>query len=386
MTALLGPTGAFIALFAVAILIAVVAERVRIPAAVALIAVGTPFHPTLPFAFGDALFVVFLPPLVFEAAWNLDAALLRRVGLRVALLAGPGTIATALIVAGILSACGLLPFSSALLFGAIVAATDPVAVVAAFRSVTAPAALRTLVEAESLANDGVALVLFGFALAIAQGVASSLGVDVLIGIGEVVGGTAIGIAAGYICAFALRATRTLEGEVTITIAFAYAAYLGASALHCSGIFATAAGAVVLRLALERRPKMLSNAESVDRVWGVAAFIANAIVFFATGLLIQPERMVHEPLLVIVAVLAVLVSRVPLVLCAVSAGRDRLTVFLAGMRGALPLALALSLPASLPFRAQIIDATFVIVFVTIVGQGLPLAPLLRRMYGSGEEPA
>ncbi|MBV8300040.1 MAG: cation:proton antiporter, partial [Candidatus Eremiobacteraeota bacterium] len=125
--------GAFVVLLAAAVLIAILAERVRVPAAVALVAAGTlvPLDP--PFAFGDALLFVFLPPLVFEAAWNLDLAALRSTAWRIALLAVPGTLITAAVVAGGLVLSGTLPLDSAVVLGAIVAATDPVAVVAAFR-------------------------------------------------------------------------------------------------------------------------------------------------------------------------------------------------------------------------------------------------------------
>ncbi len=372
--------GGFVALLGAAVLIAILAERLRVPAAVALVAIGAAFQIPPPFAFGDALLFVFLPPLIFEAAWNLDLDSLRRVAWRIVLLAVPGTLATAAIVAGGVMLAGALPFGPALLLGAIVAATDPVAVVAAFRRVNVPADLRTLVEGESLSNDGVALVLFSFAVAVAGGRATSVGGDVLFGVLEVVGGIAIGIAAGMVCAAVLRATSATEYEVTVTIVLAYGAYLLATAAHCSGIFATAAGAIALRAVVRRIPGALSNTDDVDRIWGAAAFMANAVVFLATGLLILPTRIVHEPGLVIAAILAVTLARAGLALVATRKRAGRITVFLAGMRGALPLALALSLPDALPFRPQIIDATFAVVLVTIVVQGAPLELVVARLYG------
>jgi CPA1 family monovalent cation:H+ antiporter len=372
--------GGFVTLLGAAVLIAILAERVRVPAAVALVAIGAFFQIPPPFAFGDALLFVFLPPLIFEAAWNLDLDSLRRVAWRIALLAVPGTLATAAIVAGGVVLAGALPVGPAIVLGAIVAATDPVAVVAAFRRVHVPADLRTLVEGESLSNDGVALILFAFAVALAGGQATSVGGDALTGVLEVLGGTAIGGVAGLLCAGVLRATESTEYEVTVTIVLAYLAYLSATALHCSGIFATAAGAIALRAVLRRLPGALKNADAVDHVWGAAAFTANAAVFLATGLLIVPSRVVHEPALVLAAVIAVTVARVALAFVATRVRADRITIFLAGMRGALPLALALSLPDTLPFRAQIIDATFAVVLVTIVVQGAPLEHVLARLYG------
>ncbi|HEV2740494.1 MAG TPA: sodium:proton antiporter [Candidatus Elarobacter sp.] len=372
--------GGFVALLGAAVLIAILAERVRVPAAVALVAIGAFFQIPPPFAFGDTLLFVFLPPLIFEAAWNLDLDSLRRVAWRIVLLAVPGTLATAAIVAGGVVLAGALPLAPAVLLGAIVAATDPVAVVAAFRRVHVPADLRTLVEGESLSNDGVALILFAFAVAFASGQATSIGGDALIGVLEVLGGIAIGVVAGALCAAVLRATDATEYEVTVTVVLAYVAYLSATALHCSGIFATATGAIALRTALRRMPSVLSNADDVDRVWAAAAFMANSVVFLATGLLILPSRIVHEPVLVVAAVVTVTLARVALALVATRKRAGRITVFLAGMRGALPLALALSLPDALPYRAQIIDATFAVVLVTIVVQGAPLELVLARLYG------
>lgn len=374
--------GAFIGLIGAAVIVAILAERVRIPAAVALIAVATFVHLPPPFAFGDTLLFVFLPPLIFEAAWNLDLDALRRTAWRIALLAVPGTLVTAAVVAGGAMLGGGLPFGPALLFGAIVAATDPVAVVAAFRRVRVPVDLRTLVEGESLSNDGVALVLFGFALAVASGQAYSVAGDVLGGVVETIGGMAIGAAAALICAAMLRVAASAEHEVTVTIVLAYLSYFAAAAAHTSGIFATMAGAIVLRAMLRHAPRTISYADDVDRVWNALAFIANAAVFTATGLIIDPARILHEPGLVAGAVAAVVAARILLALLAVRSKRDRTMMFLAGMRGALPLALALSLPAELAYRPQIIDATFAVVLVTVVVQGAPLELILGRLYREG----
>jgi len=323
---------------------------------------------------------VFLPPLIFEAAWNLDLDALRRAAWRIALLAIPGTLVTAAIVAAGAMIGGGLPFGAALLFGAIVAATDPVAVVAAFRRVRVPLDLRTQIEGESLFNDGVALVLFGFMLAVASGQPVSIGGDVLGGILETLYGTVIGVAAGVLCAGVLRVTDAAEYEVTVTIVLAYLSYLAATAAHASGIFATIAGAIALRAMLRRVPHTIVNTDDVDRVWNALAFVANAAVFTATGLVIDPARILHEPGLVAGAIVAVLVARLALAVLATRSRAGRVATFLAGMRGALPLALALSLPADLAVRPQIIDATFAVVLFTIVFQGAPLEVVLARLYG------
>jgi CPA1 family monovalent cation:H+ antiporter len=159
---------------------------------------------------------------------------------------------------------------------------------------------------------------------------------------------------------------------------AYIAYLAADAAHCSGIFATTAAAITLRTLLTRRER-LSNRDGVDTFWNSAAYIANAVVFVATGLFIDPRRIFHEPLLVVTAIAVMLGSRVVLAVLVGPDMRARVTVFMAGMRGALPLALALALPASFPDRAAIIDVVFAVVLVTFVLQGTVLQFIAGRLY-------
>ncbi|MDQ6908958.1 MAG: cation:proton antiporter [Chloroflexota bacterium] len=377
---------AFVALLAFAALVSIMAERVRIPAAVLLVAVGAAFgsiwHVKPPFAFGPALFFIFLPPLIFEAAWSIDLNALRPSAVRVGLLAVPGTVLSAGVVAVALVAAGALPFGAALLLGAIISATDPVAVIAVFRHAAVPSQVKALVEAESLSNDGVAVVLYAIALSVAQGV----GVDWLPTIGhgvvQIVGGVLLGAACSVPLWIVLRTTRSSEYEVTATIVLAYISYLLADHLRLSGIFATAAAAVALRAFLQRRQHM-DNRDIVDEFWRSGAYIANATVFLATGLLIDVPRALHEPVLVGVVVGAALLTRAAL---ALAAGRDvaaRITIFLAGMRGALPLALALALPENLANRAAIIDGVFAVVLITLVIQGASLEPVVTRLYGKAK---
>jgi CPA1 family monovalent cation:H+ antiporter len=375
---------AFAALIGAALAISIAAERVRIPAPVLLVAFGVCagvfWHIRPPFAFGPALLFVFLPPLIFEAAWSIDLRALAANWLRIVLLAFPGTLFVAFAIAGVVAGAGALSFASALVLGAIVSATDPVAVISVFRRVPVPASLRTIVEAESLANDGVAVVLYASALAVVMGGAISWGGAIGGGVIAILGGALIGAICVLPFWLALAATKASEYEVTATVALAYIAYLAADAMHCSGIFATAAAAIMLRTLLARRAR-LSNRDDVDAFWNTAAYIANAVVFVATGLSIEPVRVFHEPLLVITAVVVILGSRGVLVLLV---GRDvkaRLTIFLAGMRGALPLALALALPQTFSDRAAIIDVVFATVLITLVVQGVALQFLVGRLYGA-----
>lgn len=390
MTTVALGTAAFVGLLGFALLVALLAERARIPAAGALVAIGAvvsaikPFP--LPFAFGATLLFVFLPPLIFEAAWNLHWASLKRMAWPIAVLAVPGVILTTFLIALGIATSGTLPFAAAFLFGAIVSATDPVAVTAIFRKLRVPVELATLVEGESLLNDGVAIALYGVALAFALPAVpdpSILG-EAVHAFVAIAGGTVIGIVAAIVVGFAIRFAAQSAAELTATIVLAYVAYGIASALDLSGVFATAAAAVTLH---RRRALVLTAQapEDVSRFWEVVAFIANAIVFLATGLTIQLQRITHNPLLIVVAVGVVFGARGVLayaVLPLAGIRRDdrgwRTTAFVAGMRGALCLALALNLPSATPYRAQIIDATYAIVLLTLAVQSVTIETVLRRL--------
>lgn len=375
---------AFVALLASALTLSIAARRVRIPPAVLLVSVGAIFgsiwHVQPPFAFGPALLAVFLPPLIFEAAWNIDLKHMRRAAGTIALLALPGTLLGTFAIAGTLVLAGVFPFPVALLFGAMVSATDPVAVVAVFRNSGVPDRVKTIVEAESLANDGVAVVVYGIAITLVGGGAIAWWSESLHLVVSIGGGIAIGILCAIPSWLALRLIDVAEYEVAGTVALAYIAYMLADRLHMSGIFATTAAAVVLRALLTRRATM-DHRNDVDVFWNACAFIANAVVFLATGLLIDVPRAFHEPRLVLSAIVATIGVRIVLSLIASREMPARITFVLAGMRGALPLALALALPATLIYRAQIIDGVFAVVLVTLVLQGASLEPIVRRLYGS-----
>lgn len=178
--------------------------------------------------------------------------------------------------------------------------------------------------------------------------------------------------------------RTRTVELTATVVLAFTAYVIASSLDCSGVFATAAAGITLRLM--RGFVLTAQApEDVDRFWEVIAFTANAVVFLATGLLLQIPRLFHEPLLVLAAIVVVFASRailafgvLPLLGIGTSFAGWRETAFFADLRGALSLALALGLPPNFPARSEIIGATFAIVLVTLVVQGATIEAFLKRL--------
>jgi len=380
---------ALVGLFTIALVISIAAERLRIPAAAALVGVGamiqSTFHARIPFHFGPALLYVFLPPLIFEAAWNLHLDSLAKNAQRIACLALPGTIATAGIIGLILGMTHVVSWPIAFLFGSIVSATDPVAVVGIFRRVNIPIDVKTIIEGESLANDGVAVALFTVALALSvphafQPEMFSFGNLVVMPLFSLWGGSIIGATIALPVCLALRATRASEYEVAATVSLAYLSYLVASYFHLSGIFATAASAITLRGLLSSR-NFLSHRDDVDVFWNAGAAITNTVLFFATGLLIDPVALTHNPLIVIATVCGLIASRAIIAVCSLCEAKTRAVLFLAGMRGALPIALALSLPEAVPSRDLIFDGVAASVILTIVIQGAPLEPMLRWIYRS-----
>ncbi|MBD5654874.1 MAG: cation:proton antiporter, partial [Candidatus Eremiobacteraeota bacterium] len=314
---------------------------------------------------------------------DLDAAALRRAARAIAVLAVPGVAFTALAIAagGVL---GGLVVPAALVLGAVLCATDPVAVLALFRKLDVPVDLLTIVEGESIANDGVAVVLLQVVMSATGGAARTP-----VMLWPILGHAAYSSVAGIVVGIAFatlarpllrRGQRSLVGIVT-TLFVAYGAYAAASFLGASGIFASASAGVALpALSLERSEQL-----AVDRFWERTALIANGLVFLLLGLSLQLDRVFHEPLLLAATAGAVVLSRAVLAYIFVPFAGVRVTgrgwrhaIALAGVRGGLSLALVLGLPQEFPDRPAIIDAVFAVVFGTIVLQGWTLAPVLRRI--------
>jgi CPA1 family monovalent cation:H+ antiporter len=298
-------------------------------------------------------------------------------------MAVPGVVITVAAIGGGLALTGRLPLVPALLLGAIVAPTDPIAVIATFRRLKVPPELAVTVEGESLFNDGVAVVLYAaFAAALATGNA----IQPLALTGSVVavalGGAAIGIAVAGVAYAVVRLTVDRDLHVIGSLLIAYGAYIGAEALHVSGIFAALCGGIAYRW-FERRSNDDAIVEHVDTFWSIAAFFANTVVFMLVGARIEVGRIVAHPLIIVLTLALVIVSRVAVVygvlpFLGVPQRAWQHVVALAGIRGGISLALALSLPHGLAFRDDIIDAVYGVVAITILTQGLLLAPIMRRL--------
>ena len=388
-----------VGLLVVATIVALIARRLAFPYTVGLVVTGIGLALTSN-GMGvvlthEFIFDVILPPLLFEAAINLHWKELRRDALPILTLALIGTvISTGVVATGMVFVLSW-PVAPALLFGVLIAATDPVAVIAMFKDNGIAGRLRLLVESESLFNDGVAAVLFSLVLA---GMQTIDGRDIttteaarmlLLTVG---GGIFVGIAtAGAAVAIAGRTSDHLI-ESTLTTIAAYGSFLLAEHLHFSGVLATvAAGLLTGNLAVLREGEnsriSAKGREFVLALWEYIAFIANSLVFLLIGLTLAgtPFKQLGSIALVILIALVLLgraLTVYPLCLLFV---RSRWAIPLSaqhvlwwgGLRGALGLALSLSLPPSLPFRSEILIATFSVVAFSVILQGLTMPPLLRR---------
>ena len=377
-------------LFATAIAVAALARRLSVPESVLLVIVGLAgamVFPEIRFAITPTLVLsVFVPGLVFAAAYAIEWPLLRGVLAPVVGLAVPGVVASAAVVAVVLSAVGL-PATLAFVVGAITAATDPVAIVATMSRLRVPAGLRTLVEAESLLNDGTGLVLFALAVR-----AATVGIGVAEGVAlfvvTLVVSSVVGIAGAVIAARAIAITRERSIQLAVTLLLAYGSYQLAAAVGLSGILATVIAGIVLGTILRRDRSSAPIVEEVEDLWEVIAFTLTSLVFLLIGFAIDIPSLGRAPLAIALGTAAVIVARaimvyVPAALIrvwwrarAVPRGWAHV-VFWSGLRGAIALAAALSLPADFPSRELIQQVSFGIVLVTLIAQGMTASFVVRR---------
>jgi CPA1 family monovalent cation:H+ antiporter len=368
--------------------IGIVAHRLEIPYAVALVVVGLLIEAghvvAVPQLEPELVLFIFLPPLLFDASFRLDAEQFRRYLRPILLLAVFGTLATALGVGAIVALVLQLPLAVALLFGSVVAATDPVAVLAVFKRLHVPGALPPVAEGESLLNDGVAItlytVLIGFTV---TGQADLVGAVELFG-REVCGGLLIGAVLGFAVS---RLTTLIDEpliEMTLSTALAYGSYLAADYAGASGALSCVAAGLVHGTYGRRMGMSPASRERLDVLWEYVGFLANGLLFLLVGFSVDVRHLVEQAWPVTVAIVAVVAVRA-LTICVpgllprarrvLSTGEQMVLVW-GGLRGALTLALALALPTSVPSRDLLVTMAFGVVLFTLVVQGLTVAPFLK----------
>ena len=383
----------FAAMLLGAALLAMIAWRINLPYAVMLVLGGILVEQLhigpLPQLEPRVLLFVLLPPLLFDAAFRLDDVQLRRLAQPVLWLAVPGTIATAVIVALVLVATLQLPFAEALLFGSIVSATDPVAVVGVFRSVDAPRRLAVLVEGESLINDGVAITLYTVMVGLTTTGNADVPGALELFTRQVLGGVAVGVVLGLVFS---RVTATIDDhliEMTFSTALAYGSYLVAQSLEASGALACVAAGLVhgsygRQIGMSERTRRL-----LDDLWEYFGFVVNAFVFLLVGFSVRLAALAVDAVPVIASICGVLLARIVVVMVppellrltrrirTVTSKGERAVLIWGGLRGALTITLALALPADFSDRQLLIAMAFGVVLFTLLVQGVTLSLVIRR---------
>ncbi len=383
-------------LLLIASVVAMACRRLRLPYSAGLVAAGVtlaafPHAPRIVLT-RDLIFTLLLPPLLFEAALYLDWRQVRKDFPVIGTLVTAGVVISAAITAAGMHLVARWEWPAAIVFGALIAATDPVSVIATFRDSKAHGRLLTLIESESLFNDGTAAVLFAVVLAVLAGqsvtAADVAGTLVRMVGGGVVCGAVVGVGTSLL---AWRTTDHLV-EITLTAIAAYGSFLLADHLGTSGVLATITAGLAMAGFSRRGVISERGQEAVRAFWEFGAFVANSVVFLLIGVSGQTRRFAILPAMVGIG--AVLVSRAASIYpCCLLFSRSEMRVsareqhilFWGGLRGALALALALGLPGYIPRRDEILTVTFAVVAFSVFVQGLTMGMVIPIPAPAGRPP-
>ncbi|HEY1391611.1 MAG TPA: sodium:proton antiporter [Ktedonobacterales bacterium] len=401
-------------LLIVSLVVALIARQFRFPYTLALVLVGLALG-RIPIVSGvhlnpESVLFIFIPVLLFEGSWNVSVTVLLKNWLPVLLLAVPGLLIALAVAATALHFGAGLTWLEALLLGAIISPTDPVAVVSLFRQLHMGERLRTIIEGESLFNDGIGAAAYTIVLGLllveegnsAQSIVGwQVGVET---IWLIIGGPVIGLAFGFLISRLLRHFDDHLIEMTITFSAAYGVYLVGDLLRTSGLLAVVMTSLTLGSYGRHRSMSERTRDVVDDVWEFIAYIANSLLFLLLGIQISNSHIgaVFGPLLWAIA--GVIVGRALMIFLLLtlqngiaswyahyrqSARKSlrgsimpvprswRPIILLSGLRGALSLALVLSLPQGVPNSSLFEFVTYGVVLITLLGQGIAMRAILPR---------
>lgn len=371
----------------------------RIPYTLLLVIVG------LGLAFADVhlvelspglILTIFLPPLLFEAAWNLKWSDLQRDLVPISLYAILGVVISIVGVAVGLQVAAGLSLTTALLIGASLSATDPVSVTALFRELGIDRRLTTLMEGESLFNDGMAVVAFGFLVGLPTGTTQLALQPVLVELVSVVGiGVAVGGLIGFGVSYLTQRFDLPQVEQSLTLVAAYGSYLIVEDLGGSGVIGVVTVSLILgnfgsRIGMNPRTRII-----VTEFWEFLAFFVNSIVFLLIGDQIRFSHLANHWTVIVVTIVGMILTRAIaiLILSGISnrfakseiSVSKQIVLWWGGLRGSVAIALALSIPMTLSDRETLISVVFGVVLFTLLVQGLTIQPLLKRLNLLGDQP-
>lgn len=339
---------------------------------------------------------IFLPPLLFEAAWNLKWSYLKQDLIPISLYAVFGVVISVGGIALGLNQLAGLSLTTALLIGASLSATDPVSVIALFRELGVPKRLTTLTEGESLFNDGMAVVAFSVLVLFSLGSTELAPAPIVLELVKVVG---IGIGMGCLIGFGLSyLTQRFDlplVEQSLTLVSAYGTYLITEDLGGSGVIGVVTMGLILgnfgsRIGMNPRTRII-----VTEFWDFLAFFVNSIVFLLIGDQIRFAVLGQNLQTIAISIGAMLLTRaIAIYGFGFISNRlansqipvpDQTVLWWGGLRGSVSIALALSVPASLPGREEVISTVFGVVLFTLLVQGLTMKPLLETLNLLNKQP-
>jgi CPA1 family monovalent cation:H+ antiporter len=335
----------------------------------------------LPHVGADVILLAFVPGLVFEAALTLDLPELRRRLTTVGLLATAGVALTVLLIGTLTHLALGFSWATGMLLGAILAATDPIAVVTLLRQLKAPAGLAAILEGESLFNDGTGVAVFSAVLATIIAGQPSFGGAVVRFVEIAAGGAVIGVVVGFLGVALMRAAEDAPLEILATLVIAYGSYLAADVIHASGIVAVVAAGVVIARYGSTTGKL--HGTQLLGFWNLLAFVLNAVLFILVGAALPASKLLPVAGLVVVAFVIMLVTRAVPVYGLLGALDWRARAipwpwrhltFWAGLRGALSVALALSVADIAQVDKRVSIVAYGVVLLSLLVQGGLIAPV------------
>ncbi len=384
----------FIGLLLIATVVGVIVKYIKLPYTIALVVVGLfagilRVFPEIKLT-QDLIFFLVLPPLLFEGALNMDLDNLKTNFRTISVLAIAGVIVSVIVTGYLVHYLLNIPLFFALLFGAMITPTDPVSVLATFRELGAPKKLTTIIEGESILNDGTGIVIFSILLEMIRNSFDPLN-GILTFFFVVIGGAAVGLAIGYISYKILGFIDDHQIEVAITLIVAFSTFILAEYLHVSGVIAVVAAGLVIGNYGTYFSMSPTTRVALVTFWGFFVFVINSIIFLLIGIDIHFDKILAFGSSILLAIPAVLLGRAvatyPLLISPITGERVsmlwRNIIFWGGLHGTIPVALALSL-GDIPYRDEIASMTFGVVLFSLVFQGLSLEFVARRYFGKKDE--